>query len=320
MVAALVASGRNVTVLAAWPRDRARAASAEALCPAPIRWVRGRSWGTWQGAYFAAACVPVRRAEWVLAATWPLATGLPHVLPASTRLAVGVHGSDVTQLRGALPASLARRAYWLPVSQFLAARCREAGAQRVAPLPWPLPAWSQPVALPAARSGWVCVTRLIPGKGIRDTIRLAERTGTPLRIVGDGPDRANVEAWAAAASVSVQLTGAVSRDQAVAYMRAAEAVVLLSCPESQEGLGLCLLEGASVGTPAIGRAVGGVSEAVGPGVVFPADIPVEEWNLEPLRAMLADPLSGTHAQTALWAAHGPARTLAVFDALHRGRP
>ena len=35
-----------------------------------------------------------------------------------------------------------------------------------------------------------------------------------------------------------------------------------------EGLGLCLLEAANVGTPAIGCRVGGVPEAVGPGLLI----------------------------------------------------
>src|SRR6185312_7591812 len=56
----------------------------------------------------------------------------------------------------------------------------------------------RPVSTPGSLGGFVigCVSRLIPGKGVEDVLVAAQPTisrGARLRIVGDGPDRAQLE-------------------------------------------------------------------------------------------------------------------------------
>ena len=307
---ALVEDGRRVEV---WVESRDLVPTASR--PFAVRPVRGRSWARWQGLWMAGAIASqVRAADTVIvAATWQLATV---VAPMARRILVGAHGSDVTRLDG-LPASfsrVARHARFLPVSRFLADQLVDRGVarDRVHPLPWPLPL--RPVSA-TRREELVVVARLVRGKGVWDAILLAHRLCRPIRVVGDGPLRRELSERATREGLDVRWSGGLPRAEARTVLEAAAAVVILSSADSREGLGLTALEAAAAGVPAIGRGVGGVPEAVGPGVVLPADVPIHTLDLTPVRALLDDPEAGRRARQHLAKYHGPEACLAALDRL-----
>ena len=305
---ALVADGRDVTVFA-----ESRSV-AEAHRPYRVVAVPGRSWARWQGTWMAAALARHGLGDWVVvAATWRLATALVGPLAPGVLL-IGAHGSDVTALSAA-PAGLRRlqeRARFLPVSRFLCRRLQGLGVQRVQPMPWPLSPRPPQTAASGRAEHLVCVSRLVPGKGLDDVVRLAAALGRPLRVVGDGPARLTAQAIAAELGVAVSWLGACHRDRAREELARAAAAVLL--PDGPEGLGLCLLEAAAAGTPCVGRACGGTAEAVGPGVVLPAGMPISQVDLAPIHRLLDDPKAGARARSWVDATHNRRTALRTFDA------
>lgn len=118
----------------------------------------------------------------------------------------------------------------------------------------------------------VCVGRLHRQKGQDVLLAAWPRAAAPgrrLYLVGDGPMAAKWEA--ANQRDDVIFTGPADRPTAVAWMQAADVVVV---PSRWEGMALVPLESLAAGTPVIASDVTGVSEAVGPGcgaVVPPGD-------------------------------------------------
>jgi colanic acid/amylovoran biosynthesis glycosyltransferase len=165
---------------------------------------------------------------------------------------------------------------------------RSAVAQGVAPercisIPFPVPWASQAAAAPLADPPTATfVGRFSPEKGIEVLLEawpavLRSVPGARLRLVGDGPLRAALEARVEALGIgaSVELTGWVV---AAALQRAyAEtwAVVLPSLWE--EGLGMVLVEAGLMGRAAIGSRQGGIQDVVRDGengyLVPPGDAP-----------------------------------------------
>lgn len=125
-----------------------------------------------------------------------------------------------------------------------------------------------PDSAPAARSAMglrpdalvaVCCARLAPQKG--QDVLLEAWAGVPDRLpgaqlvlVGDGPDRAALEAQAARAR-SVRFAGMATRTEALTWMKAATVVV---CPSRYEGMALVPLEAAALGVPVIASDVEGM--------------------------------------------------------------
>ncbi len=70
-----------------------------------------------------------------------------------------------------------------------------------------------------------------------------------------------------------------------------------------------LLEAAARGTPVVGSRVGGIPEAVGPGLVFDDGL---AGDLGPLQALLRDPEAGARARDWVSAHHGPAAFVAAL--------
>jgi glycosyltransferase involved in cell wall biosynthesis len=105
------------------------------------------------------------------------------------------------------------------------------------------------------------VGRLAPEKGIR-TVLAAWSTissSVPLRIIGDGPLRAEVEATAAGIP-GVQFIGPVGRDAVLATMKAARFLVFSS--EWYEGFPLVLAEAFACGVPVLAGRIGAGQEIV----------------------------------------------------------
>lgn len=314
LAAALHTAGHDVTVLC---RNTKHSRGPDSRQPYRIVRMIGRSWSRFQGIW---AHLHARRFlapdVHVLTATWNLATELvgPCAKKGAT-LSVAFHGSDLTQLsepqKGLTEVATAAKKL-LPVSRFLASELVRlvpdtAGDPRVHVLPMPLPI---PAAPPTeSRSGLLSVTRLTPLKGVDRAIRLAADLGEPLTVVGDGPEKN-----ALPDGPHVTWVGRKSRDELAAMYARAKGVVLLPRATENgmgaEGLGLCLLEAAAHGAVPIGCRIGGVAEAVGPGILL--DDP-DRYDAPAIRRMLDDPTLPAKCHAFVASTHGPERTLQVLE-------
>lgn len=280
---ALHEAGETVRVHA-----RARSGARPGDWPFAVHPVPGRWWRRGQAAWMAGSLLPrLRRGDRVLAATWPLAVGVVDAAGAlGVPVGVAFHGSDLT--RPPPIAGLARiqrgATALLPVSRFLGGLLD--GPWTRLPMPVdPLPPVPRGDAL-------LVVARLVPGKGVDRALRLGARLGRRVLVVGDGPDRARLEALGGEA----RFLGRLPHD-AVPWEQA-WAVALLS--EAPEGLGLVLLEAAARGIPGIGSASGGIPEA--------ADVVLHDPEVDPVPE-LPDPLT---VQARLRAGHGRAALVATL--------
>ena len=211
----------------------------------------GRSWNRFGHLWVAAQLRPrLREGDVVLTATWPLALGLL----GHCRVATAYHGTDLTRppiISGR--EQVAATAINLPVSAFLGGLL---GAPHTV-LPYPIRTLK-----PAPRGDkLLVVARLTAQKGVDRALKLAERMGRAAIVVGDGPERAALQALAATLSVPVHFLGAtltIPWDEAYAL-----ALLSRTYPDGSgaEGLGLVLLEAAARGIPSIGARCGGIPEA-----------------------------------------------------------
>lgn len=124
----------------------------------------------------------------------------------------------------------------------------------------------RPAAMDPRR--WVVYAgRLVPEKGVRELIEVAGRhlVGAGLLVVGDGPDRAALEAAARrlGATDRIRFVGAVAHAEVLPYLRHADVVVL---PSWFEERGRVLIEAMAVGTPVVASRTGGIPATVQDGV------------------------------------------------------
>ena len=112
--------------------------------------------------------------------------------------------------------------------------------------------------------------RLTPWKGVNRLIAALPAwreavPGTNLVIVGDGPERANLERLAHEVGVAEAVTfvGQVPHEWMPLYLRAADVFVLYS---GYEGLPHVVLEAMAAGVPVVASRKGGIPEVIGDGV------------------------------------------------------
>jgi glycosyltransferase involved in cell wall biosynthesis len=107
------------------------------------------------------------------------------------------------------------------------------------------------------------VSALVPYKGVERTIRVANRMGLPLRIVGTGPERARLER---VAGRSVRFDGWLPPEG----LRDAYRSCRLLVQAHEEDFGIAPLEAMACGRPVVALRRGGASEVVreGTGVLF----------------------------------------------------
>ena len=134
--------------------------------------------------------------------------------------------------------------------------------------------------------------RLVPEKGIDTLIQAIERVARPVRllIIGDGPQRAALEAQATLLGDRVQFLGSVPPNQVTRRMTELDALVLPSRTTHvwKEQFGRVLIEAMACKVPVIGSDSGAIPEVIGEaGLIFP------EGNADALadrlRRMIASP-------------------------------
>jgi len=167
-------------------------------------------------------------------------------------------------------------------------------------------------APPPARDGLhlLFVGRLTAIKGVFVLLEAAARADVPglrLTLVGDGPDRAALEAEAARLGVAAEFLGFGSQGAVAEALARADALVL---PSFAEGVPVVLMEAMASGRPVIATRVGGVSELVTDGesgfLVSPGDSAAFAAAIERLSVMDA-------AARAAMGAGGRDRVEAEFD-------
>jgi glycosyltransferase involved in cell wall biosynthesis len=114
-----------------------------------------------------------------------------------------------------------------------------------------------PDAAPPERFALV-VSALVPYKRIDVAIAACRRAGVPLKIAGDGPERAALARDAAAAGADVEFLGRLSDDEIRQLYRRA-AVTLLP---GEEDFGIVPLEAQACGRPVVALGRGGALETV----------------------------------------------------------
>lgn len=119
--------------------------------------------------------------------------------------------------------------------------------------------------------------RLAPVKGLRVLLQALESLivdypDLHLTLIGDGPDRAELERLASPLGKSVTFTGYMSQAEVAEAMRQCDIFVL---PSFAEGVPVVLMEALASGRPVVATAVAGVSELVEEGrsgfIVPPGD-------------------------------------------------
>lgn len=234
---------------------------------------------------------------------------------------VTLHGTDVAVLRRFLPARpigarvLARAAQITAVSSYLAQQASEiAGVPsercRVIPMPVDPSLFAASKegreargAAAGGEGGIVTVGRLTRQKRIRlliDAVGLLVADGlhVTLTVVGDGPERANLERLARDHGLDhlVRFTGAVEPERIAALVTAAD---VFGFPAVGEGLGLAAAEALMLGVPVVAaRDGGGVTDVVpaqGAGRLVPPDAAAFA---AALREVLEDPASRVAAARA----------------------
>ncbi|HEY1690740.1 MAG TPA: glycosyltransferase family 4 protein [Polyangiaceae bacterium] len=202
-------------------------------------------------------------AHWAVPCAWPVGTA------SRAELVVVSHGGDV-RLLAAMPAAIrarivgaiaARAVEWRFVSDALRdallaslaspLRARVERMAVVRPAALEVPAVGDAVArkkreLAGARIA-VSVGRLVPSKRVdRAIIHVARaREVDALVVVGDGPERARLEALARTHGVDARFVGVVPREESLAWIGAADHVVFAS---EAEGASTVLREAEALGT------------------------------------------------------------------------
>jgi teichuronic acid biosynthesis glycosyltransferase TuaC len=125
------------------------------------------------------------------------------------------------------------------------------------------------LGLPEDRVIVLFVGNLKRAKGVRELVDSVLRLGDPFTavLVGDGPER-GYGTTDPRANRLLDFRGAVPHDEVVAYMCAADVLVL---PSYNEGMPTVFVEAGSLRLPVIGSAVGGIPELLGSdrGTVLP---------------------------------------------------
>jgi glycosyltransferase involved in cell wall biosynthesis len=218
--------------------------------------LRARPWRAFDALrWIALARVPAADrvvAHWAVPSAWPIA------MRSTAPLEVVSHGADV-RLLSALPSRLTRaiagrcEVWRFPSATLLEELTRALGREtaravarvaRIVAPPFEMPDVRERSRALRAANGplLVSVGRLVPDKCVHHAIDHARRSGARLVVVGDGPERARLERRARGADV--RFVGALPRDEALAWIGAADALLFAS---RAEGLSTVVREAEALG-------------------------------------------------------------------------
>lgn len=231
----------------------------------PWRAVEAAAWVMRARGRVARARADVVIAHWAVPSAWPIA-----IANRRARVEVVSHGGDVRAiasvprpLRDRLVRAVAMRASeWRFVSDALMLELlRSIGAGTRACVERIAAVRAAEIEMPDVRGAIarkrnelgrarvaVAVGRLVPGKRVERAIDhvAASRDLDAIVVVGDGPERAKLQARARAAGVDARFVGRVPRDEALAWIGAADVLIHSS---DHEGLSTVVREAEALGTP-----------------------------------------------------------------------
>ncbi|HEX7118731.1 MAG TPA: glycosyltransferase family 4 protein [Longimicrobiales bacterium] len=166
----------------------------------------------------------------------------------------------------------------------------------------PLAAGSLPAPSDSARFELLFVGRLVERKGLHYLLealaRLRPARPVYLRVVGDGPMRAALEARTRELGLAdrVLFDGFVSREALARRFAACDAFVLPAVVDAKgdtEGLGVVLVEALTYGKPVIASAAGGIVDVIRDGETGVLVPPGDAASLaRAIEALVADPARG----------------------------
>jgi glycosyltransferase involved in cell wall biosynthesis len=110
---------------------------------------------------------------------------------------------------------------------------------------------------------FVTVCRLVPWKGVAEIIQCAKKMNASLLVIGDGPERQNLEKIASTSQSRIDFIGSASRDEVSNKLRTSKVFVLNS---SFEATSYSLIEAMASGLPGIANANTGSEEIISNGV------------------------------------------------------
>lgn len=139
---------------------------------------------------------------------------------------------------------------------------------------------------PPNRLTFICVGRLVAQKGLQVTLRAFAQLDktlppTKLLIVGDGPERHNLQSLSTQLNVSdrVTFTGNLTETEVRARLQSADIFVQSSLRDASgaiEGFGVAITEAAAMNLPVIATRIGGIPDQVIDGetgvLVDPGDV------------------------------------------------
>ncbi|MBM5806812.1 MAG: glycosyltransferase family 4 protein [Cyanobacteria bacterium M_surface_10_m2_179] len=102
---------------------------------------------------------------------------------------------------------------------------------------------------------YLCLCRLVPYKRVDLVVQAFNRTGLPLVVIGDGPERARLEAMA---GPTVQLLGRLPQPEVNAWLARCRAYVYAGL----EDFGIAPVEAMAAGAPVVGLGQGGLLDSV----------------------------------------------------------
>jgi glycogen synthase len=175
--------------------------------------------------------------------------------------------SNLSRKRSGLAAADAIIAVSTTIATDLRARAPEIAATRLEIIPNPVDvsglrstaaSASPPLEGPYA----LYLGKLAPNKGTSHLIDVVERARLdwPLVVVGDGPDRAAIEARVGRSSRDIRLVGWVDHAQTTAWL--AHASLLVFTSRGPESLSRVLLEASALGVPIAAMKTGGTPDIV----------------------------------------------------------
>ncbi|HEY7056279.1 MAG TPA: glycosyltransferase family 4 protein [Vicinamibacterales bacterium] len=193
-------------------------------------------------------------------AAWPLAIPLiPYMRANLARKRVGLASADAV-------IAVSRR-----IAADLAARAPELAGTRIHTIPNPvnvsdLRALAAASPTPTSEPYALYLGKLAPNKGTSRLVDVVERSRLdwPLVIVGDGPDRRDIEHSARRSGRTIEIKGWLPKDEAARWL--AHASLLIFPSRGPESLSRVLIEASALGVPIAAMETGGTRDIIEPGV------------------------------------------------------